>query len=132
MIKRASLWIFTIAVIAINVGCGGDRSAELEGRSVLVSFGNDPLADVQVNLHDSSAGPVISSAVTDGAGIARFAELPNPEPEQYWVSLISISDGGWILDNKYLEAQASGLQLGPIEGFERQTIRLPSDAVRPL
>ncbi len=123
-----------IASMFSVVGCGpGDTArSEPNGPSVAVSYQSDPLADVEVSLHATSTGPALAKAISASDGRAHFADVPSPEPTQYFVSLQSQSDGGWILDSKFAAAANSGFRLKPLAGNDQQTIELPRGAVRPL
>ncbi len=127
---NTSVIVFTLAMI----GCGSGDEARTEpgGPSVAVSYQAGPLADVEVCLHATSTGPVLAKAISASDGRARFADLPSPEPTEYFVSLQSLGDGGWILDSKFAAAANSGFRLKPLAGNDPQNIDLPRGAVRPL
>ena len=122
----------TAGLSAALVGCGGSGGDSANGPGIAVIYESDPLADVQVRLHDGPDGPVLTQAVSATDGVARFADVPSPEPDRYHVSLASIGDGGWILDPQYLKPADSGLTLHPLATAAIQQIKLPSGAVRPL
>jgi len=126
--------ILLISSTVTLTGCGGRDSnpAVTDGLGVAVSYRSDPLADVHVRLHGSATGPVLAQAISSTDGIAHFAETPHPQPDEYFVSLCSLGDGGWILDAKYLKPTDSGLKLKPLAEGDVQSIRLPRGAVRPL
>ncbi|EMI15339.1 signal peptide protein [Rhodopirellula maiorica SM1] len=121
------------AILAFS-GCGGLDSGPTDSDSagVAVTYRSDPLADVHVRLHGSATGPVLAAAISSTDGIARFEHMPSPQPDEYFVSLCSLSDGGWILDAKYLKPSDSGLKLKSLATGEVQPIELPRSAVRPL
>ncbi|WP_372716673.1 hypothetical protein [Novipirellula sp.] len=115
-------------------GCGSLQPGptETDGVCVAVTYGSDRLADVHVRLHGSATGPVLAQAISSTDGIARFDPMPSPQPDEYFVSLCSLSDGGWILDAKYLKPDVSGLKLKPLAEGDVHSIRLPRGAVRSL
>ncbi|TWT73313.1 hypothetical protein [Allorhodopirellula solitaria] len=120
-------------LVFVAAGCEGDLPvSDPNGPSVLVTYQSQPLADVQVCLHESASGPVLAQAVSAADGQATFREIPAPEPSEYSVSLQSLSDGGWILDPKYTNPAKSLVRLAPLGDGDPQTIELPRGAVRPL
>ncbi len=125
---------FLTASVILIAGCGdaGPVASAPDGPGVAVIYESSPLADVQVRLHASPTGPVIAQGVSAANGTARFAETPTPEPSEYFVSLASLGDGGWILDAKYLEPADSGIKLKPLATTDGQRIEIPRGAVRPL
>ncbi|MGB7328846.1 MAG: hypothetical protein WBD31_28465 [Rubripirellula sp.] len=130
--KKFFVCIF-VALAFLNVGCGdaGPDNDPSSGQGVAVIYESDLLADVQVRLHASPTGPIIAQAISASDGVARFTETPSPEPDQYFVSLASVSDGGWMLDAKFLGAD-NGIQLNPLATHAGQRIELPRGAVRLL
>jgi hypothetical protein len=75
---------------------------------------------------------MVAKAVSGIDGQVDFVDLPSPEPDEYFVSLQSLGDGGWILDPQFASATESGLRLQAIDTNNRQTIDLPSGVVRSL
>lgn len=126
---HSCLIVLTLAI----TGCGNrdTRQTQTSGPSVAVSYESQPLADVEVSLHATSTGLAIAKAISTSDGRAYFTEVPSPEPAEYFVSLQSLSDGGWILNSKY-SATNCGLRLKPLAINEQQKIELPRGAVRPL
>ncbi len=127
----SSLGILVCLAIA---GCGGDdpASPDFTGPRVTITYDSAPLADVQIRLHATQSGSSLAYAVSAADGIARFPQLPVPEPTEYFVSLESIGDGGWILDQKFTTTSTSGIRLKPLVDNASQQIALPRGAVRPL
>ncbi len=64
--------------------------------AITVVYQSDPVANVHLQLHESENGPIVARAITSADGKARFVNLPNPQPTEYFVSLESVSEGGWI------------------------------------
>ncbi|TWU20662.1 hypothetical protein Pla52o_45410 [Novipirellula galeiformis] len=126
--------ILLVSSTVTFTGCGGwdSNPTVTDGLGVAVSYRSDPLTDVHVRLHGSATGPILAEAVSSTDGIARFAETPLPQPDEYFVSLSSLGDGGWILDAKYLKPTDSGLKLKSLATDDPQQIKLPRGAVRPL
>ncbi len=122
-----------IASLLAVFGCGSSATTNPEpsGPSVSVSYQSGPLADVEVSLHATSTGPSIAKAVSASDGRANFPDVPSPEPAEYFVSLQSLGDGGWILDQKFAGAD-NGLRIKPLADNQQQKIKLPRGAVRPL
>lgn len=120
--------------LAALVGCGEADFAPPpdDSPAVKVMFQSSPLADVHVRLHASPDGPAIVQAITGADGRALFGDVPSPEPDQYHVSLESISDGGWMLDPKVIAPTLDSLRLGPLSQNQTQAIDLPPRAVRSL
>jgi len=123
-----------LASAIVIAGCGGTDSGAIPstGPSVAVIYESNPLADVQVRLHAGPTGPVITQSISAADGTARFSGVPSPEPDEYFVSLESLSDGGWMLDAKYSQAADSGMTLKPLVTNDGQRIEIPSGAVRSL
>ncbi|MCO8123087.1 hypothetical protein NHH03_15170 [Stieleria sp. TO1_6] len=123
-----------IASIFSVVGCvdGDEVGSAPSGPSVAVSYQSDPLADVEVSLHATLAGPVLAKAISASDGRAHFAEIPSPEPTEYFVALQSQGDGGWMLDSKFAKAAGNNLRLKPFAANDQQKIELPRGAIRPL
>ena len=133
MIKTIPLSIL-VSLLAI-VGCS-DSSSESANQSptILLRYKGDPLANVRVQLHDSESGPVVAAAISDQAGQARFKQLSPPGGPQHFVSVESISDGGWILDPKLGKPATSGLSIPSFDSTSQQPheLDLPPSAVRLL
>ena len=130
MINFSLLFAFALALTGCNDS--GSASSIDGGPAITVLYGSDPLADVEVRLHASPTGPVISQAISASDGVAHFANPPSPEPDAYFVSLASHGDGGWMLDSKYLKPAKTGMKLEPLAINDSQKIELPKGAVRPL
>lgn len=130
---KNSIKAYLALTALVIAGCGsGDRSRSgSSGPSVAVSYQSDPLPDVEVSLHATPTGPALAKAISASDGRAHFANVPSPEPTEYFVSLQSLGDGGWILDSKFA-ATNSGVRLKPLANHDQQTIELPRGAVRPL
>ncbi|QDV66438.1 hypothetical protein Poly24_01240 [Rosistilla carotiformis] len=133
MIKTISLSIL-VSLLAI-VGCS-DSSSESSNQSptILLRYKGDPLANVRVQLHDSESGPVVAAAISDPTGQARFKQVSPSGGPQYFVSVESISDGGWILDPKLGDPATSGLSIPTFDSTSQQPheLDLPPSAVRLL
>lgn len=122
-----------VSVACFCLGCDSDSSdAELPTTTVAIVYQGNPLADVQIRLHESSGGPTLAQAITRADGKAVFGELPSPEPAKYFVSLESVGDGGWILDTRILDRQKPPLQLQPFATEPHQRMELPDRSVKPL
>ena len=123
-----------LATMLMIAGCGdgGAGTQPVDGPGVMIRYQSKPLADVQVRLHAEASGPPVAQAVSASDGVARFAGIPSPEPEEYFVSLASLGDGGWMLDTKYLKPADSGFTLKPLSSDARQRIEIPRGAVRLL
>ncbi|MCG8648935.1 MAG: hypothetical protein MI861_03835, partial [Pirellulales bacterium] len=67
---------------------------------VRVMYQGQPLGDVQVRLHETRGGPVLAQSISRQDGNAYFTQLPSPEPPKYFITVESLSDGGWILNAK--------------------------------
>lgn len=123
-----------LGTMLMIAGCsdGGPGMQPVDGPGVMIRYQSKPLADVQVRLHAEASGPPIAQAVSAADGVARFADIPSPEPDEYFVSLASLGDGGWMLDTKYLNPADSGFTLKPLSSDDRQRIEIPRGAVRTL
>ncbi|WP_417748103.1 hypothetical protein [Rosistilla oblonga] len=133
MIRTIPLSIL-VSLLAI-VGCS-DSSSESSNQSptILLRYQGDPLASVRIQLHESESGPVVAAAISDRTGQARFKLLPPPGGAQYFVSVESISDGGWILDPTLGNSATSGLSIPSFDSTSQQPheLDLPPSAVRLL
>lgn len=128
-----SLIGISVVLIVTFYGCtGGDSNSPRTGPSVSVVYQSNPIADVQIRLHDATTGSVVAQALTSSDGQAYFSKLPYPEPTEYAVSLDSVGDGGWTIDEQYTNAKDSGLRLAPLASNEQQQIDLPEDALQSL
>jgi hypothetical protein len=128
-------WLLGIALLlVVSTGCGSHGTAGpiADAPRVTVVYESNPLADVHVRLLASMTGPELAQAITSADGHAHFPSLPSPEPDQYFVSLESSGDGGWILDTKFADAGKNGLTLRPFSEASQQQIELPRNAVRSL
>lgn len=129
MIKR----VLPFLCIGVVAGCGDDAALPTPtGPAVLVQYQSEPLADVHVRLLASTGGPVLSQAITQSDGQARFIDLPSPEPEVYFVSIESVGDGGWMLNRKVTDRTTASLRLKPLAENPLQSIDLPLGSVQPL
>ncbi|KAA1258452.1 hypothetical protein LF1_09720 [Rubripirellula obstinata] len=108
------------------------EESDVESERVVIRYQGRPLADVRVGLHGDRNGPVLSQAITDDNGQAVFRDLPSPEPSPYFVTLESVSDGGWILDSRVIKRSRTKLELPPFSSQLVQEIELPSGSVKPL
>ena len=128
-------WLPAIVVLFIAAtGCGDDGTAVslADLPRVTVIYESHPLADVHVRLRASTTGPELAHAITSTDGHAHFPSLPSPEPDQYFISLESSGDGGWILDPKFTDAGKNGLTLRQFSDVSQKQIELPRNAVRSL
>lgn len=125
-----------VAAIACSslTGCESDLPLPPpdDAPTITVMFESDPVADIEVKLHESGNGPAIVRSVTSTDGKARFVDVPDPEPAEYFVSLESASDGGWILDQDVTQRLTRKLRLKPLNQESSQTIELPSRSIKPL
>ncbi|MCM2373219.1 hypothetical protein [Aporhodopirellula aestuarii] len=120
----------TIALL----GCDAQSQTETgaEEASVKVVYQSNPLANVLIVLKQPADGKPLAHAISARSGRASFQSLPNPEPEQYVVSMESNSDGGWILDSNIMAKFCDSLRLKPFSQVPNQLIELPNRAVRSL
>jgi len=127
-------WIGTILAAVVMTGCSENRQpvAASSGHHVVVMYQADPLADVHVRLYATPDGPVLAEAISAMNGHVHFDRLPSPQPAEYFVSLESISDGGWMLDSKFGKAATSALRLKSLDEKTSQQLTLPRGAVRPF
>lgn len=110
-------------------GCG-ESPADVSGAPLVqVLYQGKPLSDVQVRLHESRGGPVLAQSVSQTDGNAYFTEVPSPEPTEYFVTVESLGDGGWILDAKACEEITA---LKSLENEPKQRIEIPDGAVKAL
>lgn len=118
----------------LTCGCSESKSvADVSGQPyVRVIHQGQPLGDIQVRLHESQGGPVLAQSISRQDGKAHFAEVPSPEPSNYFVTVESISDGGWILDAKACKKLSQNTSLEAFESSREQRIEIPNGAVRPL
>lgn len=118
----------------IAIGCGKSHSqADLSGAPyVSITHQGKPLPDVQVRLHEHAGGPVIVQSISRRDGNAYFTDVPAPEPAKYFVTVESISDGGWMLDSKACEELSKSVSLEPLESASSQQIEIPKHAVKIL
>ncbi len=100
--------------------------------SIKVVYQSDPVANVHVQLHGTENGPIVARAITSADGKARFVDLPDPQPAEYFVSLESVSDGGWILDPKLMQRFTKTQRLKPLTQKSTQSIELPPRSIQPL
>ncbi|SMP64236.1 hypothetical protein SAMN06265222_108190 [Neorhodopirellula lusitana] len=128
------LHLAPMMVLATLVGCDSDgpSTAAMDSPHVQVLYQDGPLPDVCVRLHETQEGPVLAQAISQHDGRARFTELPSPAPDQYFVSMESVSDGGWLLDSKITQAKQNAIRLDSFTQSPQQTIQLPRGAVRSL
>lgn len=115
-------------------GCADSSShADFSGQPfVRVVYQGQPLGDVQVRLHETLEGPVLAQSISHQDGNAYFAEVPSPEPPKYFVTVESISDGGWILDAKACQEISKSISLEPLESSPEQRIEIPKGAIQQL
>ncbi|MFG0288695.1 MAG: hypothetical protein ACF8CQ_10985 [Rhodopirellula sp. JB044] len=132
-VKQTSLWLMTVCVIA-TLGC--DAASQTESAnptaSVQVVYEGEPLANVQITLTQTADGPALTRAISDRRGVARFSEVPDPEPTEYVVAMESLGDGGWMLDRKVVSKFSDSLRLKPFSQSPNQIIELPKRAVQLL
>ncbi|WP_168563728.1 hypothetical protein [Crateriforma spongiae] len=123
-----------LCVVAGTLGCGDEgESTDLSGAPVVsVVYREQPLADVEVSLMERVDGAVIAQGVTGSDGKAYFPDLPQPEPQRYFVRLRSLGDGGWMLNQKVVNSLTDTTQLKPLKQASTQVLELPSHAVRTL
>lgn len=100
--------------------------------AILVVYRSGPVVDVQVQLHESPSGPIIAQAITSADGKARFAQLPDPQPREYCVTLESVGDGSWILDPRIMQRFTQTLRIKPLTQNSSQSIELPARSIQSL
>ncbi|EMI58539.1 hypothetical protein [Rhodopirellula sallentina] len=132
-VKQTSLWLTTACAI-VTFGCEAASHTESANptASVQVVYESEPLANVQIMLKQTADGPALTHAISDRLGVARFKEMPEPEPAEYVIAMESLSDGGWILDRKVVGKFCDSLRLKPFSQSPNQIIELPKRAVQLL
>ncbi len=133
MIGHNKMLAVGLAILML-AGCDAvPTEVDADGRpTVRVIYEGNPLADVVVRLHAVAGGPVVDQSISDAEGQAAFRQLPTPEPAAYQVSLLSASDGGWLMDPKLTERFTTDLRLKPFAQNPSQLIELPRGIVRVL
>ncbi len=125
-----------IGLLSCICFCGCDSSPQSDtgsgGPSITVVYEDQPLADVQVRLHEAAQGPVLAQAITSDEGRAVFRDLQSPEPSEYFVSMDSLSDGGWILNPKVVKPALDAIRVQPFATNTNQQIELPSRSIQSL
>ncbi|TWT50918.1 hypothetical protein Pla22_36610 [Rubripirellula amarantea] len=122
-----------LLLLCIFSGCGSpETGTSTSNASVSVRYQGQPIADVVVRLHSELNGPPLTQAITDASGNASQFQLPSPEPPKYFVTLESVSDGGWILDLNAIERTGIVLELSSFNLNPIQNIELPPQSVQPL
>lgn len=127
---RGLTWLCVLGFVVIG-GCEAESPHD-ESAIVTVLYDGKPLADVSVRLHDRIDGPPLTQAITQDNGEARLPNIPSPEPAEYFVSLESFSDGGWILDPRATQRSGNALKLKSFAERLHQEIELPANSVKPL
>lgn len=127
---RRLVYVFAV-VLCMSAGCERESQDE-PSVSVTILYEGMPLANVNVRLHDGLDGPMLAQSITRDDGRALIANVPSPEPDQYFVSLESISDGGWILDSRAIQRSGSVFKLMPFREKPQQEIELPPRSIKPL
>lgn len=124
----------TVFLCGLIAGCGEKLPSPPPPNlpAIKVVYQSGPVANVHVQLHASDNGPVLARAITSTDGKARFVDLPNPEPSEYFVSLESVSDGSWILDPKLTQRFTKTLRLDPLTQNANQSIELPPRSIQSL
>ena len=107
-------------------GCSDSSSpADISGQPfVRVLYQGQPLGDVQVKLHETLEGPALTHSISRQDGNAYFTQVPSPEPSRYFVTVESISDGGWILDSEACQKLSESISLEPLESSRDQRIEI--------
>lgn len=131
MIRPLNL-LCLLATLVPVLGCRDVAAPETAVGKVQVVYDGEPVVDVQVRLHAIEGGPVVAQAVTDGQGMAPFMECPSPEPDAYFVSLESVSDGSWMLDPDVVQRAAAAWKLQPFATQPEQTLKLPPRSIQVL
>lgn len=131
---RSACMLLTACAFLCVAGCGGVGMSgnSASGPSVQVVYQGKPLQDIQICLHASRGGPVLTRAVSRLDGKAYFSDLPLPEPDAYFVTIESVADGGWILDPKACKELTESISLQPLEGTSKQELLIPNGAVKVL
>ncbi|MEO1616903.1 MAG: hypothetical protein AAFV88_13690 [Planctomycetota bacterium] len=133
--RAVSLRVACVFVASIALcGCSDSTpgSNHPDGPLVRVMYQGKPLGDVQVMLHASKGSPVIAQSISRQDGNAYFTEVPSPEPPEYYVTVESVGDGGWMLDPKACQQLSKSISLQSLESSPQQQLEIPNGAVRPL
>lgn len=123
----------TILGLTLLAGCiNSERTAGSDSPAgIAVTYQDSPVAGLEIWLLDSPNGRVVSRSITLSDGIARF-DPPSQEPEEYFVSLESLGDGGWVLQPRVVAPFIEQTTLKPFAVKPVQSIELPASAIRIL
>ena len=75
---------------------------------------------------------MLAQSVSRQNGNAYFVDVPSPEPQKYFVTVESLSDGGWMLDASACQKLSQSISLKALESSPGQRIEIPDGAVHPL
>lgn len=123
-------------------GCSGNGDTSVSsGYSVRIQFQQQPLADVHVMLYEQAGGPLVLEGWTTVDGTADL-KIPDGSsfspksstgaPLEFAAGVHSASDGGWILQPKYADAEQGKLSVTFAVGEHSALLELPKDAVKTL
>lgn len=94
-------------------------------------YSDDPVADVEIRLLSAPDGQVLARASTQADGRAHISP-PSPEPDEYFVAMESLGDGGWVLRPSVVTPLMKQIRLRPFADQPVQQIVLPNGAIKAL